>query len=73
MTFAEALKEARIRLGISQTELAREIHVSFTTINRYENGHHMPTPLAEEALISFFQKHDIDLFNAQNTKEATPL
>ena len=40
MTFAEALKDARLKLGLSQTELAREIHVSFTTINRYENGHH---------------------------------
>ncbi len=61
MTFAEALKDARLKLGLSQTELAREIHVSFTTINRYENGHHMPTPLAEEALNSFFLNHSMKL------------
>ena len=61
MTFAEALKDARLKLGLSQTELAREIHVSFTTINRYENGHHLPTPLAEMALTGFFKQHNIEL------------
>ncbi len=70
MTFAEALKDARLKLGLSQTELAREIHVSFTTINRYENGHHMPTPLAEMALTDFFKQNNIDLCyrsNEENT------
>ena len=61
MTFAEALKDARLKLGLSQTALARAVHVTFTTINRYENGHHLPTPLAEETLKNFFQKHDIPL------------
>ncbi len=68
MTFAEALKEARLKLGLSQTELAREVHVTFATINRYEKGHHMPVPLAEDAINSFFQKHDIVLSYEQNNK-----
>lgn len=71
MTFAEALKDARLKLGLSQTELAKEIHVSFTTINRYENGHHMPTPLAEATLKNFFQKHDIQLSYAD--RESVPV
>jgi ribosome-binding protein aMBF1 (putative translation factor) len=41
ITSAEALEDARLKLGLSQTELAREIRVSFTITNRYENGHHM--------------------------------
>ncbi len=71
MTFAEALKDARLKLGLSQTELARKIHVSFTTINRYENGHHLPTPLAEDAINSFFQRHDIALSYEQNGKSCS--
>ena len=61
MTFAEALKDARLKLGLSQTKLAKEIHVSFTTINRYENGHYMMPPPAKEALNSFFLNHIMQL------------
>ena len=41
MDFATALKAAREQMGLTQTELGKALHVSFSTINRYENGRHM--------------------------------
>lgn len=41
MTFADALKDACLKLELSQTALAEAVHVSFTSINRYEKGHHI--------------------------------
>ena len=42
MSFAEKVKFVRTELKLSQEDLARELGVSFATINRWENG---PTPL----------------------------
>ena len=40
------LKEIRAQLGLSQEDLARELGVSFTTVNRWENGQTKPSKLA---------------------------
>ena len=52
MDFATALKAAREQMGLTQTELGKALHVSFSTINRYENGRHMPTPIILDAMKS---------------------
>lgn len=36
----------RKKLGLTQAEMARRLGVSFVTVNRWENGHHAPSPLA---------------------------
>lgn len=38
MSFADNFKGARNKLGISQEELARKLHISRQAISRYENG-----------------------------------
>lgn len=38
MTIAEILKSIRKELDISQEALARELNVSFATLNRWENN-----------------------------------
>ena len=43
MVFAERLKELRMRAGISQERLAREIDVSLRTVGKYELGHCWPS------------------------------
>ncbi len=43
---AERVKSLRTTLGLSQEELARELHVSFATINRWENSQTTPSKLA---------------------------
>ena len=42
MTFGEMVKSARQKLGMSQQALAKELGVSFATVNRWENGHNDP-------------------------------
>ena len=39
MDLSEAIKQVRLRMGMSQEGLARELHVGFTSVNRWENGH----------------------------------
>lgn len=38
MTFGEKVKSARLQLFLSQEKLAKELGVSFATINRWERG-----------------------------------
>ncbi len=47
------LKEVRQQLGISQEDLARELGVSFATVNRWENGRVKPSKLAKAQLKGF--------------------
>ncbi|MCM1454933.1 MAG: helix-turn-helix domain-containing protein [Bacteroides sp.] len=43
MEFSEQIKAVRLKLHMSQTEFAQLLGVSFTTINRYENGKSNPS------------------------------
>ena len=52
MTFGERVKQVRLTLNLSQEEMAKELGVSFATINRWENSHNNPT---YEALQRFEQ------------------
>ena len=46
----ERIKKIRLSLGWSQERLARELGVSFSTVNRWERGRTSPSPLAEKSL-----------------------
>ncbi len=50
------LREVRRQLGISQEGLARELGVSFNSINRWENGKVLPSKLARVQLDAFIEK-----------------
>ena len=50
------VKEVRRQLSLSQEALARELGVSYTTINRWEKGVSKPSRLAEVQFVSFFEK-----------------
>jgi len=52
----ELVKEVRRQLGISQEDLARELGVSFATVNRWENGKSQPSKLARAQFDSFCAK-----------------
>lgn len=49
------IKSIREYIGLSQNEFSNKIGVSFATINRWENGHSNPTPLAQEKLYELCQ------------------
>jgi len=42
----EAIKELRLKLGLSQEGLARKLGVSVLTVRRWEKGSFKPSPLA---------------------------
>ena len=47
---AEGLKKLRQQQGWSQEDLARNLGVSFATVNRWENGKTKPSRLAVEKI-----------------------
>ena len=57
--YPSAIRKLRAKLNISQTELAAILGVSFTSVNRWEKGHHQPTVIAKEKLKELFMKNDI--------------
>lgn len=42
----QLIRELRQTLKLTQEKFAAQLGVSFPTINRWENGHAMPSPLA---------------------------
>lgn len=59
MSFAENVKLVRAELKLSQEDLARELGVSFATINRWENGSYNPSRLAKKAFEDFCEKKNV--------------
>ena len=50
------VKKVRRQLSLSQEDLARELGVSFATVNRWENSHVKPSKLARAQLEHFCAK-----------------
>lgn len=57
--YPSAIRKLRAKLNISQTELAAILGVSFTSVNRWEKGHHQPTVIAKEKLKQLFKDNHI--------------
>ena len=51
--YPSLVKEVRRQLAISQEDLARELGVSYATVNRWENGQAKPSRLARAQLDTF--------------------
>ncbi len=50
------IKEIRRQLAISQEDLARQLGVSYATVNRWENCQSSPSKLAKAHLEAFCEK-----------------
>ena len=61
MAFGQIVKTVRDILGISQEQLARELSVSFSTVNRWENEKSRPSQMAKELFRRFCDNKGIDL------------
>jgi putative transcriptional regulator len=46
----QSIRELRLRLGMTQEEFAHAVAVTFSTVNRWENGHAKPSKLARRAI-----------------------
>jgi DNA-binding transcriptional regulator YiaG len=54
--YPSMVKEVRRQLALSQEDLARELGVSYATVNRWENGQSKPSKLARAQLDPFCQR-----------------
>lgn len=61
MEFYAVVKRVRKELGLSQEQLARELSISFSTINRWENCKSHPSQMAKELFYSFCKRNNIDV------------
>ena len=64
MLFAETLKKLRTEKGLTQRDLAEQLYVSRTSVNRWENGSRLPDAAM---ILKLSEALDVDLnflFNA---------
>jgi len=59
--FSQKVKELRKRMGWAQEDLARQINVSLSTVQRWESKGAKPTRLAREELARLLQEAGIDI------------
>ncbi len=59
----ELIKKIRRFTGLSQTEFAEELNVTFATVNRWENGHAVPNGLAQDKLYDFCKKKSVPVYD----------
>jgi putative transcriptional regulator len=68
MEFSKIVKKVRKQLGLSQRQLADALSVSFATINRWENGHVVPSNLAQKSFYDFCENNFIDITSLKDEK-----
>ena len=59
MDCQKSIKELREKMILSQTEFAKELGVSFASVNRWENGQFEPTIKVKRKLAPYFKKYKI--------------
>lgn len=52
---ADLVRETRQRLGLTQTQLAQHLGVSYQSVNRWENGRHIPLPMVLKLIEGILQ------------------
>lgn len=61
MDYSAKIKKIRESLFLSQMDLAKELGVSFATINRWENGHHEPNYKDKRTIRDYCKEHKIKI------------
>lgn len=69
MEFAHLIRLTRRKLGMSQEDLARALHISFATVNRWENGKTRPNRLTETVFVDFCKQHGVEPAILNDTEE----
>ncbi len=59
----DIIKKIRLFTGLSQTEMANKMGVSFATINRWENGRSLPARLAQEKLYELCESFSVPVYD----------
>lgn len=58
--YADAIKQLRKNMMLSQEEFAQVLGVSFSSINRWENGKHEPTIKIKRKLKALFKEYNVE-------------
>lgn len=66
-TFKDVFKELRQSRDLTQTELAKRLRISRSTVAMYESGDRIPRPDDLEAIADFFNV-DLDFLLGRSTK-----
>jgi DNA-binding transcriptional regulator YiaG len=61
MTFTEYTRRVRRNLDMSQEDFAKELNVSYTTINYLENKHVAPSRLGRKSFLNFCRARNIEI------------
>ncbi len=59
--YADAIIKIRIKLNLSQMALAELLGVSFTSVNRWENGKYSPTKIVKKKIELICKENNIEL------------
>ena len=65
MSFSEEIKKVRQHCFLSQEAFARELNVSFSSVNRWEGGRAKPNMVAMKNIKAFCESHNIDFSNLE--------
>ena len=65
MSFSDELKSIRQHSFLSQEAFARELNVSFSSVNRWEGGRAKPNIAAMKNIKAFCESHSIDFSNLE--------
>lgn len=60
MSFSEGIKRIRRKAFLTQNNFAKEIGVSFATVNRWETGKAKPNLKTMKLIDDYCKKNDID-------------
>lgn len=61
INYPDTFIKIRAVLSLSQMELANKLGVAFTSVNRWENGHHEPTRMVKDKIRLICQAHNIQM------------
>ena len=59
MDYSKDLKKLREKMLLTQTEFGNLLGVSFETVNRWENGKHVPTMRAKRKINKLAEKYSV--------------
>lgn len=65
MSLSDEIAIVRKKAFLTQTEFAKELNVSFSTVNRWENRKGKPNLTAMKKIKSFCETHDISYMNLE--------
>lgn len=60
MSFADDIKRIRLKTFLTQEAFAKELGVSFNTVNRWEKGKQKPSIKVMKLIDDYCKKNDID-------------